>query len=98
MTTFWPTEDGWPYADTAAELVDLDNDVDEDLLALRAAAPRLLPTLDPLEREVLDARFGLEGHQVLSMKQLHLQTGLPRADLRSALGSGLAKLRTRLIS
>jgi DNA-directed RNA polymerase sigma subunit (sigma70/sigma32) len=96
MSTYWPTEDGWPYADPAVELPDIENDVDEDLLALRTAAPRLLSSLDPLEREVLDARFGLEGHEVLTMKQLHLQTGLPRADLRSALGSGLEKLRTQL--
>jgi hypothetical protein len=31
MSSYWPTEDGWPYADTGAEPVDVDNDIDEDL-------------------------------------------------------------------
>jgi hypothetical protein len=30
------------------------------------------------------------------MKQLHAEMGLPRAELRDALGTGLAKLRTEL--
>jgi hypothetical protein len=30
------------------------------------------------------------------MKQLHTDLGVPRADLRQALGSGLAKLRDHL--
>ena len=31
-----------------------------------------------------------------AMKQLHNDTGVARAELREALGSGLAKLRTQL--
>ena len=63
---------------------------------VRLAATQALSTLDPLEREVVDARFGLEGHPIRSMKQLRTDLGVDRADLRSALGSGLAKLRTTL--
>jgi len=97
MTSFWPTEDGWPYPDTDRELVDLEGEADDDLLSLRAPPPHLLDDLDPLERQVVSARFGLAGTPVRSMKQLHHDTGRPRADLRLALGSGLAKLRSHLI-
>ena len=45
---------------------------------------------------MISARFGLGGVPIRSMKQLHADLGLPRADLRQALGSGLDKLRMRL--
>jgi len=45
---------------------------------------------------VIGSRFGLNGVPVRSMKQLQVDTGVCRADLRSALGSGLQKLRTHL--
>lgn len=96
MSSFWQTEDGWPYADVEGEQADPDAETDEDLLSVRLAATQALSTLDPLEREVVDARFGLEGHPIRSMKQLRTDLGVDRADLRSALGSGLAKLRTTL--
>lgn len=96
MSSFWQTEDGWPYADVEGEQADPDAETDEDLLSVRLAATHALSTLDPLEREVVDARFGLEGHPIRSMKQLKSDLGVDRADLRSALGSGLAKLRTTL--
>jgi DNA-directed RNA polymerase sigma subunit (sigma70/sigma32) len=96
MSSFWQTEDGWPYADVEGEQADPDAETDEDLLSVRLAATQALSTLEPLEREVVDARFGLEGHPIRSMKQLKSDLGVDRADLRSALGSGLAKLRTTL--
>jgi DNA-directed RNA polymerase sigma subunit (sigma70/sigma32) len=46
-----------------------------------------------LERTVISARFGLSGQPVRSMKQLHGDLNLPRADIGQALGTGLAKLR-----
>ena len=42
------------------------------------------------------ARFGLDGRPVVSMKQLQHELGLPRAELRTALGDGLAKVRAHL--
>ena len=93
MSTFWATEDGWPYPDALQDWVDLDSESDDDLLNLRIPPPHLFDDLDPLEREVIDARFGLAGVPVRSMKELLADTGLPREDLRQALGSGLAKLR-----
>ena len=98
MSTYWPTEDGWPYADVEQqEEADPHADLDEDLVSLRAGPPHLFDDLDPLERRVIESRFGLGGAPVRSMKQLQADTGVPRADLREALGSGLGKLRSHLI-
>ena len=95
-TFIWPAEDGWPYPDTAAEMIDLDADVDDDLLSLTAPSTHVFDDLEPLERQVITSVYGLGGEPVLSFEQLHQQTGLPDDDLRSALGSGLGKLRTHL--
>ena len=93
----WPAEDGWPYPDAEDDVTpDLAAEPDDDVLALHALPRRAFERLGPLEREVLDARFGLEGHPVRTMKELHAELGVPRSDLRDALGSGIAKLRTAL--
>src|SRR5258708_30115499 len=97
MSTYWPTEDGWPYPDVEQEEADLRADVDDDLLSLQGGSPHLFDDLDPLERRVIESRFGLGGAPVRSMKQLQADTGMPRADLREALGSGLGKLRSHLL-
>ena len=91
----WLADEGWPYTDADLEVVDLTAEVDDDLLSLRTDT-HLFDDLDPLERRLIDARFGLEGAAVRSMKELHRELGLPREDLRVALGSGLAKLRAHL--
>ena len=96
MSTFWATEDGWPYPDALEDWVDLDSETDDELLNLRIPPPHLYDALDPLERQVINSRFGLQGMPVRSMKELLADTGLPREDLRQALGSGLEKLRTQL--
>lgn len=95
-TFIWPADDGWPYPDTGAEIIDLDAGPDDDLLALRSPSSHLLDDLDPLERQVITLTYGLDGKPALSMPELHDQLGLPDADLRNALGSGLGKLRTQL--
>ena len=96
MRTFvWPTDDGWPYPDSSPDEIDLDGEADDDLLGLSVSSTHLLASLSPLEREVVTSRFGL-GCQERTMRQLAVQTGRPRAELRDALGSGLAKLRTQL--
>ena len=94
-SSVWPSESGWPYPDTERELVDLNGEVDDDTLSLRLT-PSLLNALDPLERVLIASRYGLGGTPIRTMKQLHSDLGLPRDELRSALGSGLAKLRTQL--
>jgi len=96
----WPSEDGWPYPDPeardATEVADPADQVDDDLLSVRIPPPHLLDDLDPTEREVVSARFGLDGVPVRTMKELRHDMGLPRAELRGALESGLAKLRSHL--
>src|SRR3954447_2624201 len=96
VSTFWATEDGWPYPDALEDWIDLDSESDDELLNLRIPPPHLFDGLDALEREVISARFGWAGTPVRSMKELRNDTGLPREDLRQALGSGLAKLRIQL--
>jgi DNA-directed RNA polymerase sigma subunit (sigma70/sigma32) len=92
----WPNDDGWPYPDSVGEWPDEAGDMDDDLLSLRAGPPHLFDDLDPLERKVITSRFGLDGATPRTMKELHNDLGVTRADLREALGSGLAKLRTQL--
>ena len=91
----WP-EDGWPYPDSKAELPDLDSNIDEDAIVLRGLGPRLFEFLDPLERDVIQAHYGLNGSPPKTMKELHHEMGLSRAELREALAGGLAKLRASL--
>jgi DNA-directed RNA polymerase sigma subunit (sigma70/sigma32) len=92
----WPSEDGWPYPDAEAETPDPAAAVDDDALLLRMTPAHLFDTLEPLERQVITAHYGLDGAPPRSMKELHHDLGLSRADLREALGGGLAKLRATL--
>jgi len=92
----WPNDEGWPYPDTVGETIDLDASTDDDDLSLRATPSQLFAHLDALERAVITAHYGLEGQAPRTMKELHAEMGLPRAELREALGNGLAKLRTEL--
>jgi DNA-directed RNA polymerase sigma subunit (sigma70/sigma32) len=97
----WPSDEGWPYPDNDAdagfdqleELVDIASDTDTDLVSLHVASPHLLDGLGPVERAVITARYGLDGRQPRSIRDIQHDLGLPRADLRVALGDGLAKLR-----
>ena len=96
MASFvWPAEDGWPYPDPESDTVDLESGPDDDLLTL-VAPGHVFDRLDPLERTVIESRFGLHGMPVRTLKQLHRQLGVPREQLRSAMGTGLAKLRATL--
>lgn len=91
----WP-EDGWPYPDSKREQPDLDSTIDDDAMVVRGMGSRLFEFLEPLERQVITAHYGLDGSPPRTMKELHHEMGLPRAELREALASGLAKLRTTL--
>jgi DNA-directed RNA polymerase sigma subunit (sigma70/sigma32) len=91
----WPSDEGWPYDDgngATADTVELD----DDLVSLHAAAPHLFDDLEPVERQVVSARFGLDGGPPRSLKELQRELGLPRQDLRVAYADGLAKLRKHL--
>lgn len=94
----WPGDSGWPtpVPDTVADndVLDPDGEIDLDAVCLHAAQPHLLDDLSALERTVLRARFGLDGARVRSMKELHTDLGMTRHQVRDALESGLAKLRS----
>jgi DNA-directed RNA polymerase sigma subunit (sigma70/sigma32) len=92
----WPDEAGWPYPDAEREMPDASGDLDDDALLLRAVPAHLFDRLEPLERQVVAAHYGLDGRPARTMKQLHHETGLSRSDLREALAGGLAKLRITL--
>ncbi|HEV2768210.1 MAG TPA: sigma factor-like helix-turn-helix DNA-binding protein [Acidimicrobiales bacterium] len=101
MTQYlWPGDAGWPTlrADTTpvTEISDPRGEIDLDAVCLHAAQPHLLDDLSPLERTVLCARFGLGGARVRTMKELHVELGLTRHQVRDALETGLCKLRARL--
>ncbi len=96
MSSMYFGEGGWPYADGEPELVDLGANVDDDTFSLRATPAHLFDTLEPLERQVITAHYGLSGASPRSMKELHTDLGLSRAVLRDALAGGLAKLRLHL--
>jgi DNA-directed RNA polymerase sigma subunit (sigma70/sigma32) len=92
----WPSEDGWPYPDGDLDPADPTDAVDEDLLSLRTSARRLIGGLDAMERQVITARFGLDGRGARSFEQIQVTTGLPPARALDVMGSGLAKLRRHL--
>lgn len=102
-TYLWPGDSGWPPAGpeappadvVAAEVTDPAGEIDLDALSLHADR-HLYDRLTPLERDVLTARFGLDGAPVRSMKELHADLGLTRHQVRDALESALDKVRAHL--
>ena len=97
MSYLWPNDEGWPYPDAVdPELVDPEAGVDDDALLLKAAPPHLFDHLDPLERQVVTAHYGLDGGAPKTMKELHTELGITRAEVRTALVNGLTKLRIHL--
>jgi DNA-directed RNA polymerase sigma subunit (sigma70/sigma32) len=97
MSTFlWPSEDGWPYPDADVEQEDPEAWVDDDALLLKAAPMHLFESLDPIERRIVTAHYGLDGNAPRSVKELHTELGMSRAEVRTALVSGLEKLRLNL--
>lgn len=96
MSYLWPTEDGWPYPDGGSDPADPASLPDDDLLMLRATPPHLFDRLDPMEMRVVTAHYGLDGSPPRTMKELHTDLGVTRAEVRDALAGGLAKLRTTL--
>lgn len=96
-TYIWPSEDGWPYPDDATPGGDpalvFDDLVDADALLIEARGSALLEGLTDLERTVVTAHYGLDGSEPRSVKDLHVELDLTRAQVRDALVSALEKLR-----
>jgi DNA-directed RNA polymerase sigma subunit (sigma70/sigma32) len=105
---FFLDEGGWPYPDEgddgeerherdqAHEPADVRFGTDEDAVALHALTPQVLATLSRTERAAVVARFGLGGHDPMTMAELSDSLGLSRDRARVALSSGLTKLRSVL--
>ena len=94
-------EGGWPYPDETDEVrpgepADARADADDDAVALHALTPHALGALSAPERAAVVARFGLDGHEPMTMAQLQTSLGLSRDQARLALAGGLAKLRSAL--
>ena len=93
-------DDGWPYPDpdvhAAIEIPDHALDIDDDIMSLRGPHPHLYDSLDPVERTVIAASFGLDGATPRSLDELRAETGLATEALQAALESGLGKLRVQL--
>jgi DNA-directed RNA polymerase sigma subunit (sigma70/sigma32) len=90
----FPSDDGWPYPDSpkaepAADAPDLD--------ALEMLGPHCYDSLTTQERDALRFHFGLEGNEVLSMKQLAPVLGCNRAEAGVVLGRAIDKVRTQLL-
>lgn len=98
MATFvWPSEDGWPYPDAEIDVADrTEVEVDDDLFCVRSGRASLFRGLDALERQVITARFGLDGARPRSLEEIQNSTGLLPSETLQAMGSGLAKLRSQL--
>lgn len=90
----FPTDDGWPYPDAPA--VELVADA-PDLDALEFFGPHAYDTLTVPERAAVCFRFGLQGSDALSMKELAPVLGCSRAEAGALLGSAIDKMRTELL-
>lgn len=56
----------------------------------------ILPTLDPREREIVRARFGLGGDKEQTLEEIGLKFGVTRERIRQIQESALEKLRKRI--
>jgi DNA-directed RNA polymerase sigma subunit (sigma70/sigma32) len=85
-----------PYRDSMAPEPVADDEIDLDLLELRAD-PHAYADLTELEYFAVSWRYGLGGTPH-SMKDLASQLGCNHAEARAVLGGALDKLRQRLLT
>lgn len=90
----YPTDDGWPYPESARFEPVVDDAIDLDALELRCD-PHAFSDLTELELFVVSHRYGIDG-PARSMKELARDLGCTHAEAREVLGRALVKLRTRL--
>jgi DNA-directed RNA polymerase sigma subunit (sigma70/sigma32) len=90
----FPSDDGWPYPDAprrelAADVPDFD--------ALEILGPHVFDNLTSLERAALQFRFGLQGSEALTMKELAPLLGCSRAEAGELVGRAIDKMRAELL-
>lgn len=94
-----PNEDGWPYPDQDGSWSGLansdDGGLDDDIVSLHERSSHIFDHLTPIESMVVKGRYGIGG-PVRTIKQLRDESGYTHAELREAMGSGLAKLRSEM--
>lgn len=91
----YPTDDGWPYPDSAVEHDQVD-DVEVDLDRLELIADHhAFDSLSSLERHVISRRFGFDGRPA-SMKELAAEFRCTHAEAAAIVGGAVDKLRVRL--
>jgi DNA-directed RNA polymerase sigma subunit (sigma70/sigma32) len=90
----FPTDDGWPYPEQARREPVADDEIDLDVLELRAD-PHAYADLTELEYFAVAWRYGLGG-PTHSMKALAVELECTHAEARDVLGGALDKLRRRL--
>ena len=90
----FPSDDGWPYPDALRN--ELVADV-PDFDALELLGPHVFDTLTAQERAALMFRFGLNGSEALSMKELAPTLGCTRAEASVVLGRAIDKMRVQLL-
>lgn len=96
-TQLWNSDEGWPYPDEEGrQEVDDTGELDLDVMSLKASSADIFEDLTPSERTAVMSRYPLDGSPRRPIKDLQMQMGMTRAELRDVMGSGLAKLRTRL--
>ena len=93
----YPTDDGWPYPDALAVEPAADDDIDLDLLELRAD-PHAYADLTELEYFAVSWRYGLTGDATLDEEPRASELGCNHSEARAVLGGALDKLRQRLIT
>lgn len=89
-------DDGWPYPDGVDDRADAEQ-VDLDALELSADG-HAFDALSDDETRVVRERFGLDGTEPRTMKDLARDMGRTHAEVRELLGSGIEKLRERVIT
>ncbi len=90
----FPSDDGWPYPDApGVELAADDPDGD----AHEFFGPHAFDRLTAQERAALCFRFGFQGSDVLTMKELAPRLGCSRAEAGALIGRAIDKMRTELL-
>ena len=92
----FPADDGWPYPDVMGTERAADDELDLDVLELRAD-PYVFADLTELEYFAVAWRYGLTGTPH-SMKDLAHELECTHAEAREVLGCALDKLRQRLLT
>ncbi len=110
----FPSDEGWLYSDResgvvasfglvlepgdeVAEAFVVTPEPDLDVLELRAD-PHVFDDLTELEHAAVVTRFGLGGAPAVAMRDLGSALGCGRSTARDALGTGIAKVRSRLLA